>query len=78
MKTYLIFIIKKFLTSFFYVLSIIFCLGFILNYISELDFFRDIDTTTYLPLYLSLLDTPILIFEIFPFIFKFYYKKYKY
>jgi len=69
MKTYLIFIIKKFLTSFFYVLSIIFCLGFILNYISELDFFRDIEITTYLPLYLSLLDTPILIFEIFPFIF---------
>ena len=69
MKTYLIFIIKKFLTSFFYVLSIIFCLGFILNYISELDFFRDIETTTYLPLYLSLLDTPILIFEIFPFVF---------
>jgi len=69
MKTYIIFITKKFLESFLFVISIIFCLGFVLNYLSELDFFKDIEVSSLLPLYLSLLDTPILIFEIFPFIF---------
>ena len=69
MKTYIIFITKKFFESFLFVLSIVFCLGFVLNYISELDFFKDIEVSSFLPLYLSLLDTPMLIFEIFPFIF---------
>ncbi len=69
MKTYTKFLIKIFLTSFFYVLMIMLSLIFILNLLSELDFFKDIDVNGFFPIYLSLLNSPTLIFEMFPFIF---------
>ena len=46
-----------------------FSLIFILNLLSELDFFKDINVNNYFPIYLSLLNSPTLIFEMFPFIF---------
>ena len=46
-----------------------FSLIFILNLLSELDFFKDINVNSYFPIYLSLLNSPTLIFEMFPFIF---------
>ena len=46
-----------------------FSLIFILNLLSELDFFKDINVSSYFPIYLSLLNSPTLIFEMFPFIF---------
>ena len=69
MKTYIKFITKIFLNSFFYVLIIIFCLTFILNLLGELDFFKEINVSTFFPIYLSLLNSPTYIFELFPFIF---------
>ena len=69
MKTYIKFLSKTYLSSFFYVLLIMFSLIFILNLLSELDFFKDINVTSYLPIYLSLLNSPTFIFEMFPFIF---------
>ena len=69
MKTYIKFLSKSFLNSFFYVSSIMFSLIFILNLLSELDFFKDINVNSYFPIYLSLLNSPTLIFEMFPFIF---------
>ena len=69
MKTYIKFLSKTYLNSFFYVLLIMFSLIFILNLLSELDFFKDINVNSYYPIYLSLLNSPTLIFEMFPFIF---------
>ena len=68
MKTYIKFLINIFLKSFFYVLLIIFCLVFIINLLTELEFFKDINISIFYPVYLSLLNSPTMIFEIFPFI----------
>ena len=68
MKTYIKFLINIFLKSFFYVLLIIFCLVFIINLLTELEFFKDINISILYPVYLSLLNSPTMIFEIFPFI----------
>ena len=69
MKTYTKFLIQTFVKSFFYVFLIILSLVFILNILSEIEFFREIETEPLFPLYLSLLNSPSLIFEMFPFIF---------
>ena len=69
MKVYTRFIILNFLKSFFFVSVIIFCLVIILNLLTEIEFFRELNVKPYLPLYLSLLNSPSLLFEMFPFIF---------
>ena len=69
MKTYIKFLTKIYLISFFNIFLIAFSLIFILNLLTELDFFKDINVSNYLPIYLSLLNSPSLIFEMFPFIF---------
>ena len=69
MKTYIKFLTVIFLNSFFYVSAIMLSLIFILNLLSELDFFKDTNVDNLLPIYLSLLNSPMLIFEMFPFIF---------
>ena len=69
MKTYIKFIINTYLNSFFYVLLIIFSLVFIINLLTELDFFKNIETSIFFTIYLALINSPSMIFEIFPFIF---------
>ena len=69
MKTYIKFIINTFLKSFFYALLIIFSLVFIINLLTELEFFKNINVNIFFTIYLSLLNSPSMIFEIFPFIF---------
>ena len=69
MKVYIKFLIFLFTKSLFFVFSVMFSLVFILNLLTELDFFKQIEVETYFPLFLSLLNSPDLIFEIFPFIF---------
>jgi len=69
MKTYIKYLTKIYLISFFNIFLIAFSLIFILNLLTELDFFKDINVSNYLPIYLSLLNSPSLIFEMFPFIF---------
>ena len=69
MKIYIKFIIFEFIKSFFYVFLIMCGLILILNILTEIDFFRDKIVKNYLPLYLSVLNSPNLLFEIFPFIF---------
>ncbi len=69
MKTYIKFLTKIYLSSFLNIFLIAFSLIFILNLLTELDFFKDINISTYFPIYLSLLNSPSLIFEMFPFIF---------
>ena len=69
MKTYIKFLCYIFLKSFFYVFLVMFSLVFVLNVLSELDFFKDIEVGINFTLLLSLLNSPSMIFEMFPFIF---------
>ncbi len=69
MKTYINFISSIFLRSFVFVFLIIFSLVFIINLLTELEFFKDIDVSLFFTIYLSLINSPSMIFEIFPFIF---------
>ena len=69
MKTYIKFIIKTYIISLINVSLIMLSLVFILNLLSELDFFKNINVNNYFPLFLSIINSPALIFEMFPFIF---------
>ena len=69
MKTYIIFLISKFLSSFTNVFLVMLSLVFILNILQEIEFLNNIDTNFWYPIYLSLLSSPSIIFEMFPFIF---------
>jgi lipopolysaccharide export system permease protein len=69
MKVYVKFICKNFLKSFLYISLVLFSLILILNILSEIEFFTNIDVKTRLPIYLALINSPSLIFEMFPFIF---------
>ena len=69
MKTYINFLISIFLKSFLYVLLIIFSLVFLINLLTEIEFFRDLNVNIFFPIQLSILNAPSMIFEIFPFIF---------
>ena len=44
-------------------------LVFILNLLSELDFFKEIKVDNHFPIFLTALNTPSMIFDMFPFIF---------
>ena len=69
MKLYIKFLTSEFLKSFFYVFLIILSLILVLNVLNEIEFFRDKEVKSLLPIYMSILNAPDLIFEMFPFIF---------
>ena len=69
MNTYTKFLVKNYLLSLLNVFFIFFCLIYVLNLLTELEFFKQANVKNYFPLYLSLINTPILVFEMFPFIF---------
>ena len=69
MKIYVKFLVFSFIKSLIFVSSIIYVLIFILNILTEFEFFREIDVQYYFPIYLSLINSPSLLFEMFPFIF---------
>ena len=68
-KVYNKFLILIFLKSLLFVSIITISLVFILNLLSEIDFFKETDVNTYFPIFLSILNSPDLVFEMFPFIF---------
>ena len=68
MKTYIKFLTNTFLKSFFYIIFIIFSLVFIINLLTELEFFKNIEVNIFFTIYLALINSPSMIFEIFPFI----------
>ena len=69
MKIYIKFLTSIYFKSLFYVLSVMISLVFILNYLGELDFFQKIETKTHFTIFLALLNSPALIFDMTPFIF---------
>ena len=69
MKTYIQFIILSFLKSFINIFLVMLSLVFILNILQEIEFFSNKNVGSIYPIYLSLMNTPSIIFEMFPFIF---------
>ena len=68
MKVYLKFIFTLFLNFFFFFFFVMMSLVFILNLLSELEFFKNENVTISFTLFLSLLNSPSLMFEMFPFV----------
>ena len=69
MNTYIKFLSITFLRSFLNIFFIMISLVFILNILKEIEFFSDKNLNSLYPIYLSLMSTPSIIFEMFPFIF---------
>jgi lipopolysaccharide export system permease protein len=69
MKTYTKFLVNGFIKSFVNVFLIMISLVFILNILKEIEFFSNKEVNSLYPIYLSLMSSPSIIFEMFPFIF---------
>jgi len=69
MKTYTKFLINGFIKSLINVFFVMISLVFILNILKEIEFFSDKEVNSFYPVYLSLMSSPSIIFEMFPFIF---------
>ena len=68
-KIYQKYLINSFLIKFFYISLIFTSLIFILNILEEISFVKNLNINVLYPYFLTLLNLPITIFEIFPFIF---------
>ena len=69
LKKYQKYIYSRFLKNFLYVTFIFFCLVLIVNFFEEIKFSEKNNIDIYYSIYLSLLNAPSLIFEMFPFMF---------
>ena len=68
-KTYQIYLGKVFASTLIKTFMVFLSLAFILNIFEEINFFKDTDASITLPIFLTFLNIPSVIFEIFPFIF---------
>lgn len=69
LKKYQSYIYSSFIKKFFITSFIFFCIVVIINILEEIKFTEKYNTDTYYTFYLSILNAPTLMFEIFPFIF---------
>ena len=69
MNTYTKFLIIIFSKSFLYISAITLSLLLVINLLTELDFFKEINVSIKAPLLLTFLISPSILFEMFPFIF---------
>ena len=69
MKTYIKFLINLFNVSLLKIFIIFFIIILITNILEQVEFFKDIDLSFFYLFFLSLLNTPSVLFEILPFIF---------
>ena len=68
-KIYQRYIINNFLMKFINISLIFFSLTVVLGILEEISFFKNLDKNIFYPYFLTLLNAPITLFEIFPFIF---------
>ena len=68
-KTYQIYLGKVFASTLIKTFMVFLSLAFILNIFEEINFFKDLDVSLGLPIFLTFLNIPSILFEIFPFIF---------
>tara|TARA_B100001093_G_scaffold457048_1_gene468507 strand:- start:3411 stop:4490 length:1080 start_codon:yes stop_codon:yes gene_type:complete len=69
LKIYQKYLIKNFIIKFLKISLIFFSLIIILSLLEEISFFKDLNTNFLFPYFLTFLNAPITLFEIFPFIF---------
>ena len=69
LKVYQKYIINNFLATFAKIFFIFFSLAFVLSIFEEISFFKDIEISFFVPFFLTLLNVPSILYEIFPFIF---------
>ena len=69
LKTYQNYLIRIFFQKIIFISFIFFLISFILNLFEEISFFKDIDKSFFFIILLTLINTPSILFEIFPFIF---------
>ena len=69
LKTYQKYIINNFLATFGKIFFIFLSLTFVLTIFEEISFFKDIEISFFVPFFLTLLNVPSVLYEIFPFIF---------
>ena len=63
MKTYIQFIVISFIKSFLNVFLVMLSLVFILNILQEIEFFTNKNVSSIYPIYLSLMSTPSILFD---------------
>ena len=68
-KKYQSYLLSLFTKSFILVSVVFFCIVIIINIFEEIKFSEKYNTEIYYTIYLSLLNTPSIMFELFPFIF---------
>ena len=68
-KIYHRYLIQNFLIKFLNISFIFFCLTIILGILEEISFFKNLEANVLYPYFLTMLNAPITLFEIFPFIF---------
>ena len=68
-KTYQIYLGKVFTSTLLKTFIVFVSLAFILNIFEEINFFKDLKVSITLPIFLTFLNIPSIIFDIFPFIF---------
>jgi len=68
-KTHQIYLIQKFLKNLLKIIIIFLCIIFIMSLFEEINFFKDTNEKFYIPIFLSILNLPSVLFEVFPFIF---------
>ena len=68
-KVYQNYISRQFFSTFVKTVFVFVTLAFILNIFEEINFFKDLDVSIGVPIFLTLLNIPSIIFDIFPFIF---------
>ena len=69
LKVYHKYILKNYLISFIQVTLIFLSLVCVLNIFEEINFFKDEEVTFLFPLILTFLNSPSILYDIFPFIF---------
>ena len=69
------YIFKKFLVSLVKVTIVFTSVIIIMNLLEEINFFKNSDEFILLPIYLTLLNAPSVLFEIFPFVFLMMFRK---
>ncbi len=69
LKVYQKYLVINFIFRYINISLIFLSLIFILNILEEISFFKDLEVSMWQPYFLTLLNSPIILFEIFPFIF---------
>ena len=62
------YLVKEFSRTVLNMLLVFFCLGFIINLFEEINFFKDLNVQIYLPILMSIIFVPSILYNMFPFI----------